>query len=512
MSFPFTLKYSAQDFPAGLVVFLVAIPLCLGIAIASGAPPVSGLIAGIVGGLVVASLSGSALSVSGPAAGLTVIVLGAINALGFEKMMMATVLAGVMQLVFGYLKLGKIGSYVPASVIKGMLAAIGLILILNQLPTAFGIPDGALPESLSPAAWVQAISPLAMVITLVSLGILWLWDSPAGQRLGYLRRIPAALMAVVVAIGIDRLSVLVQAPSVLNSEQYVQLPGLDGPAAFLGQLQGPALSGLLDPAVYMTALTIALIASLETLLSLEAVDKIDPYKRHSPPHRELKAQGVGNLVCGMIGGLPLTAVIVRSSANVQAGGRTRLAGFIHGALLLVSVMFFAFMLEWIPLACLAAILLHTGFKLARPGMMVSLYRSGLKRFAPFATTVVVIMMTDLLKGVAVGVLCGLFFMLRSNHRSVMSFNKSGHHCLLRIHKDISFLSRERLRQYLDLVPENSYLIIDAGSAGYIDPDIFEDIDNFMASSRERNITVELKAFNGVTATFAPVAEKPLKAA
>ncbi|MCM2972709.1 SulP family inorganic anion transporter [Larsenimonas suaedae] len=501
-AFPFTFKHCARDIPAGAVVFLVAIPLCLGIALASGAPPISGLLAGIVGGVVVSLFSGSALSVSGPAAGLTVIVLGAISTIGFEKLMIATALAGVIQVVCGYLRLGKIGSYVPNAVIKGMLAAIGLILIMNQLPTAFGLDADAALDLSAPAQWLSAMAPLAILIAGVSLAILWFWEQPASHVLGPFRRIPAPLLAVLVALALDHLGPMMGLGA-LSANQHVSLPGLEGPASFLSQIALPDPSALLDPAVLITALTIALIASLETLLSIEAVDKIDPLARHSPPNQELKAQGVGNFVCGLIGALPITAVIVRSSANVQAGGRTRLASFIHGGLLLISAMFLAFALEWIPLACLAAILIHTGFKLAKPGMVASLYRAGWNRFIPFIVTVGTVVMTDLIKGVAAGVICGLFFLLKSSHRSTISFTKSGKECVLKIHQDISFINRARMRQYLDLVPEGSHLVIDARNASFIDPDIQEDMDAFIAGAEKRDITVELQSFDGVTATFSP---------
>ncbi|WP_106476791.1 SulP family inorganic anion transporter [Phytohalomonas tamaricis] len=502
------LKTLPQDIPAGIVVFLVAVPLCLGISLASGAPPLSGLIAGIIGGLVVALISGSHVSVSGPAAGLTVIVLGAIQAIGFEGMLLATALAGAMQLAFGYLRMGKIGAFVPSAVIKGMLTAIGLILILNQIPLALGLPQENAPGFTQPIAMLQHASPLAFSIALIALLILILWDTAFISRIKWLKMIPAPLLAVIAGVVIDRIALQGSFLSPLTSDQRITLPGLEGPADFFSQLHLPDFAMLFNPQVYMMALTIALVASLETLLSLEAADKIDPFKRHSPPHRELKAQGVGNLCSGLVGGLPITAVIVRSSANVQAGARTRFSSFVHGILLLASVTFFAVALELIPFACLAAILLHTGYKLARPALFIAHYRQGWNRFLPYVITIVAIMLTDLLKGVIVGLLCSLYFLVRSSFRSAISFTKHGRHCLLRIHKDVSFLNREEMRGYLDAVPDDSFVIIDATEANFIDPDIQEDINNFIQASKQSNVTVELKSVDGLSATFPGVSPSP----
>ncbi|SPJ32299.1 SulP family inorganic anion transporter [Kushneria phyllosphaerae] len=499
MSKALSLKTLPQDLPAGVVVFLVAIPLCLGISLASGAPPLSGLIAGIIGGLVVSMFSGSSLSVSGPAAGLTVIVLSAVEQLGLSGLFMATVLAGALQLIFGFLRLGKIGAFVPSAVIKGMLAAIGLILILNQIPLALGLSQDSEVSLLNVGALLANLSPVALAIAVVTLGILVSWEKPFMPAV--IKRFPAALVAVLVAIGMDRLALAMGLPGALEAGQRISLPGLGGPVDFIGQLQLPVVADLLKPQVYMTAVTLALVASLETLLSLEAVDKIDPLKRHSPPHRELKAQGIGNMVSGMVGGLPITAVIVRSSANVQAGGRTRLASFVHGLLLLCSVAFVAGALEFIPLACLAAVLVHTGYKLARPATILAHYHQGWQRFVPFAVTVVAIMVTNLLEGVIIGFLCGLYFLVRANYHSSVSFTHHDRYALLRFHTDVSFLNRDKVRYYLDEITDGSHLIIDAREAGFIDPDIQEDIDNFVYSSHERDIVVELKQVNGLTASY-----------
>ncbi|MFC0337441.1 Sulfate permease, MFS superfamily [Kushneria avicenniae] len=502
----FSLKTLPQDLPAGIVVFLVAIPLCLGIALASGAPPLSGLIAGIVGGLVVSLFSGSSLSVSGPAAGLTVIVLGAVEQIGLGGLFLATVMAGILQVIFGFLRLGKIGAFVPSAVIKGMLAAIGLILILNQIPLALGLAQDNDASLLDAGALMSGFSPVAFAIAIISLIILVSWEQPFMPAV--IKRFPAPLVAVVTAIVLDRLAAGMGLPGALGEEQRISLPGLGGPADFIGQLHLPSLDGLLTPQVYITAVTLALVASLETLLSLEAVDKIDPLKRHSPPHRELKAQGIGNIVSGMVGGLPITAVIVRSSANVQAGGRTRLSSFVHGILLFCSVAFVASALELIPLACLAAVLVHTGYKLARPATLLTHYRQGWQRFIPFVVTVIAIMFTNLLEGVIVGFLCGLYFLVHANYHSSVSFTYHDRNALLRFHTDISFLNRDKVRSYLDQVMDGSHLIIDAREAGFIDPDIQEDIDNFVYSSHERDIVVELKQVNGLTASYPALRPTP----
>lgn len=495
------LKNLKYDFPAGVVVFLVAIPLCLGIAMASGAPPLSGLISGIVGGLLVTLFSGSALSVSGPAAGLVVVVVAAIEGIGFDGLLMATVLAGCMQILFGYLKLGRIGAFVPTSVIKGMLAAIGLILVLNQLPMLVGI--GSNEDVSSFSLFADQFSARALILALLALAILLIWERPVIKH-SAIGKVPAPLLAVMAAVVVDRLLPGSIVPSLL-ADQRIGLPldklGIGGVGEFVAQLKMPDLSTLLEPKVYGVAITIALIASLESLLSLEAVDKIDPLERHSPPHRELKAQGVGNLVSGLVGGLPITAVIVRSSANVQAGGRTRTASFVHGLLLLVSVALLAPLLEVIPLACLAAILIQTGYKLAKPELFVEQYRKGLNRLIPFLVTLAGVVMMDLIKGVILGVFVGLCFMVIANYRHAVSFTKKDRNVLLRFRSDITFLNREEVRSCLDDIKPGDYVIIDGSQAKHIDPDIHDDIVAFTLNAPERAISIELDRVGNLTATY-----------
>ncbi|MEJ7693884.1 SulP family inorganic anion transporter, partial [Daejeonella sp.] len=422
-----TFKYLKNDIPSGLVVFLVALPLCLGIALASGAPLFSGIIAGIIGGTVVASFSGSSLSVSGPAAGLTVIVINSISTLGsFEVFLLAVAIAGVLQIILGVLKAGIIGYYFPSNVIKGMLAAIGIILILKQIPHAVGYDadsegdfdffqaDGENTFSAISSA-LSHIHPGAIAIALVSLFILIMWDRPFLQRISFFKLVPGALLVVVLGVVMNEVFRMSNPELYLAGDKLVQLPVASSAAGFIGQFTLPDFSGLTNYNVYVVAITIAIIASLESLLSVEAADKLDPYKRNTPTNRELMAQGLGNFVSGMIGGLPLTAVIVRTSANINSGAKTKLSAIIHGILLLVSVIGFASILNKIPLACLAALLLVVGYKLAKVSLFKSMYRLGWNQFLPFVVTVVAIQFSDLLKGIAIGMAVSLFFILRSNY-------------------------------------------------------------------------------------------------
>jgi MFS superfamily sulfate permease-like transporter len=500
--FAYYLAHLAQDIPAGIVVFLVAIPLCLGIALASGAPLLSGVVAGIVGGLVVAWASGSQLSVSGPAAGLTVIVLHGIEKLGgFEHFLVAVILAGLMQLGLGFFRAGTIGAYFPSSVIKGMLSAIGLILITKQLPHAVGygqdimgeetyLPQDAEGTFSDLLRAMDVISPGSTVVSAVAIAIMVLWESRFIRAVPLLARIPGPLAAIFWAVTFN----LSMAGSSMEiaPEHMVQLPDIRGFEDLAGRLVFPDFSRISDPAVYTVALTIAVVASLETLLSLEAVDKLDPLKRVAPTNRELKAQGLGNLLAGLLGGLPITAVIVRSSANIDAGGRTKVACFIHGVLLLLSVGFLARFLNHIPLAALAAILLMTGYKLAKPAMVLQVYRKGSAQFIPFAITVMAILATDLLKGIAVGVVCGLYYVIRANFHAATSLTRHGNHYLLRLRKDVSFLNKALLREQLGQIEPDSELIIDGTDAEFVDQDILETIEDFVKAAADDRILVHLK--------------------
>lgn len=499
----FYAQHLKQDIPAGIVVFLVALPLCLGIALASGAPLFSGLIAGLVGGLVVSWLSGSQLSVSGPAAGLTVVVLHAIEQLGsFQAFLLSLVLAGGLQIIFGYLKAGIISAFFPSSVIKGMLAAIGLILIIKQLPHAVGYHEGfegdeSYMDETAAASFdallhlFNHVSPGVAVVTLVSLGILCLSESAWLKKTKYLNSIPAALIAVIWGITYNFLATTFFPAWQISGEHLVVFPVTTSPAQFFELLTFPNFSFLSNPAVYQVAFTLAIIASLETLLSLEAVDKLDPLKRTAPTNRELKAQGLGNVISGLLGGIPITAVIVRSSANINAGGQTRVSCFVHGVFLLLSVVFFANTLNQIPLACLAAILLQTGYKLAKPKLFIDFYRQGWNQFIPFAATILAILISDLLKGIMIGMAIGLYFVIRANYHASITLHKKDQHYTLSLNKDVSFLNKALLRQLLDKITENSRVTIDATKATFIDHDILETIDDFLETAQEENISVEL---------------------
>lgn len=499
----FYLHHIKDDLPAGIVVFLVALPLALGIALASGAPLFSGLIAGIVGGLVVSWLSGSQLSVSGPAAGLTVIVLHAIEKIGsFQGFLLACVLAGILQIILGYLRAGVIGAFFPSAVIKGMLAAIGLILIIKQIPHATGFHDGFEGDESYMNETAQSsfydvlyafgsVSMGAVIISIVSLLILILWESPWFKRQNFLKLIPGPLVAVSWGMAFNFFAAKYAPQWVVKPEHLVNLPVSERPIDFFRNFMLPDFSYFSNPEVYVAALTIAIIASLETLLSLEAVDKLDPLKRVAPTNRELKAQGVGNVISGMLGGLPITAVIVRSSANINAGGKTSQSCFIHGIFLLLSVMFLSKQLNTIPLACLAAILLQTGYKLAKPSLFKSYYRQGMSQFLPFLITVVAILMTDLLMGISIGMVIGLFFVIKANYHAAITMVQEGNRYTIQFHKDVSFLNKAVLRAFILKIGADSQVVIDASKATFIDHDILEIIEDFLASAPDDNIEVDV---------------------
>ncbi|WP_157269992.1 SulP family inorganic anion transporter [Azohydromonas aeria] len=496
-------RHLRHDLPAGVVVFLVALPLCLGIALASGVPLLAGIVSGVVGGLVVAALSGSQLSVSGPAAGLVVIVVNAIATLGsFEAFLAAVVLAGALQWLFGRLRAGDLGACFPSSVIKGMLAAIGLLLIIKQLPVAFGfastpqllqaVPDDS--QALDAmAAVLDSVTEGAVLVAGGALLILFAWELPAVRRLPVLGRLPGALLAVLWGVGCQALLRSVAPAEALVAHQLVSLPEVTGWDSLLSQLASPDWSALSNPQIYTVALTLAVVASLETLLSLEATDRLDPLKRVAPPNRELQAQGIGNIVAGLLGGLPITAVIVRSSANIQAGARTRLSAMLHGVLLLASVLLLVELLRWIPLAALAAVLLHTGWKLAKPAVVMAAWRQGAAGFVPFAVTVAGILATDLLMGIGLGLATSLLFLIHASTRGALSMTSRGQAHLLQLSKDVSFFNKARLREHLERVQPGHSLIIDGARCSFIDRDIREALDDFVAHARQRHIGVELRS-------------------
>lgn len=497
------LKY---DLKSSLVVFLVALPLCLGIAVASGAPPMSGLIAGIVGGIVIGSLSGSHVSVSGPAAGLTVIVLDSITSMGtFPLFLGALVAAGLIQFTLGIAKAGVIGYYFPHSVIKGMLTAIGLILILKQIPHALGydvdlMGDQAFLQTddhnTFSEIWyaIKYHSIGAIPIVLVAMGILIFFERPKIKNRKILGVVPGALWAVISGIVINTLYRTWMPEWHLDGEHLVSIPVLDGFSQIGELLTFPDFSMITESTFWIVAITIAIIGSLETLLSIDAADKLDSLKRTSPPSKELFAQGVGNTLSGLIGGLPITAVIVRSSANIASGSRTKMSAIFHGVLLMILVLTIPNILNMIPLSCLAAVLFLVGFKLAKPAIFINMYRNGWDQFIPFIVTVIAILFTDLLVGIGIGMVFGLFFVVKTNFvRSVTLTELNGNY-LLQLQKDVSFLNKALLMKHLAQIPVESKVIINAQKAQFIDHDIQEVINDFFASCPDRKINVTIEGY------------------
>lgn len=507
-----SLASAKRDIPAGIVVFLVALPLCLGIALASGAPLFAGVIAGVVGGIVVGLFSGSELSVSGPAAGLAVIVATAISNLGgpafFQVFTLAVFLSGVIQLVFGFLRAGVIGDYVPNSVIKGMLAAIGIVIILKQIPHAMGddkdfLGDEAFQQTQTDdmntfsEMLYSFVSPSAgaIVISLVALAILILWERPFMKKHSWTGLVPAPLLVVLLGTLINEaFGYWHPAWQLTAREHLVTLPVSASPEDFLGNFRLPDFSALANVKVWTVAVTIALVGSIETLLCIEATDKIDPEKRISDTNRELRAQGLGNAVSGLLGGLPITSVIVRSSANVYAGGRTRLASIVHGVVMILAVALMATLLNRVPLAALASILLVVGYKLSSRKIMQEMWAKGWMQFIPFLVTVLAIVFTDLLKGIGVGLLTSVFFVMRSNHHAAITMVSDGVRWLLRFNKDMSFVNKAELKRMLRDIPDGTHLIVDGKKAQYVDEDIYETIKEFETGALFREIKIEYHNF------------------
>ncbi|PIB39273.1 SulP family inorganic anion transporter [Maribacter sp. 4G9] len=506
-------KHLKNDIPASIVVFFVALPLCLGIALASGAPLFSGLIAGIIGGIVVGALSGSKIGVSGPAAGLAAIVLTAIGTLGgYQNFLVAVVIGGVIQLIFGILKAGIIGYYFPSSVIKGMLTGIGIIIILKQIPHFFGYdpdPEGdwsffqvdgenTFSEILNT---VNNISPGASLIAIMGLGILILWDQVLTKKAKIFQLIQGPLVAV--AIGI--LYYLLTADNEvlgISKEHLVSVPVPENAASFFGQFSFPNFSAITNPQIWITGFTIALVASLETLLCVEATDKLDPHKNVTPTNRELLAQGAGNIISGMIGGLPITQVIVRSSANIQSGGRTKFSAIIHGFLLLFSVILIPNILNKIPLSVLAAILFVVGYKLAKPALFKKMYDLGWKQSIPFFVTVLGIIFTDLLVGIGLGLGVGIIVILlksyQNSHFLHIKENQDGKNSIkMTLAEEVTFFNKGAILKELDNLPENTWLTIDVVKTKYLDNDIIEILEDFKTKAKERNINIKLVSERGI---------------
>jgi MFS superfamily sulfate permease-like transporter len=497
------------DFPAGLVVFLVALPLCLGIALASGAPLFAGIIAGVMGGIVCGIVSGSPLGVSGPAAGLTVIVLSAISSLGsYEVFLVSVVLAGILQIVLGLLRAGIIGYYFPSSVIKGMLAAIGLILILKQIPHALGFDKDLIGDeefmqsdkrNTFSEIWYALVyhSKGAIIISIISIAILLVFDRPFMKKIALFRFVPGALIVVIAGIVINYLFTLFAPELALSGEHLVTLPVAHNTDEFLSFFTTPNWSAALSNSkVYVTAITIAVVASLETLLCVEATDKLDPEKRNTPTNRELIAQGAGNIASGLIGGLPLTQVIVRSSANINSGGKTKMSAIIHGVLLLLCALLIPGLLNKIPLASLAAVLLLVGYKLSKVSLYKEMYKIGWEQFLPFVVTILAILFTDLLKGIGIGMAFAIFYILRRNYRTSYFYHKENvqknQKICIRLSEEVTFLNKASIQLMLEELPEGSSVQIDGSNSINIDFDVLEIIHNFrLHSATDKNIQLEL---------------------
>ena len=506
-------KTLKSDLPASVVVFFVALPLCLGIALASGAPLFSGVIAGIIGGVVVGALSGSKIGVSGPAAGLAAIVLTAIGTLGgYENFLVAVVLGGVIQLLFGVLKAGIIGYYFPSSVIKGMLTGIGIIIILKQIPHFFGYdaePEGA--DSFLETSGENSFSAIwhvfdnliigSMVAGFIALAILLIWSNVLAKKGKFFQVIQGPLVAVVVGI---IFYVVTQSNEVLaiSKTHLVSVPVPDDFESFIGQFRFPNFSAITNPEVWVIAFTIALVASLETLLCVEASDKLDPNKNVTPTNRELLAQGAGNILSGLVGGLPITQVIVRSSANIQSGGKSKLSAILHGFLLLISVVLIPGLLNKIPLSVLAAILLIVGYKLAKPSLFIKMYKLGWKQSVPFFVTVIGIVFTDLLVGIGLGLAVGIVVILlksyQNSHFLHIEDNSNGKHRIkMELAEEVTFFNKGAILKELDSLPRDTYLEFDVRKTRYLDYDIVEILEDFAFKAKERNIDINLISKRGV---------------
>lgn len=498
-----------SDFASGLVVFLVALPLCLGIALASGAPPLSGIIAGIVGGVVVGFLSRSHISVSGPAAGLTAIVLTAITDLGaFNIFLTAGLIAGLLQLILGFLKAGSISNYFPTNVIEGMLAGIGVIIILKQIPHAVGYDsdfegDEAFTEKGGGNAIDSLMSSLdhlqlgAILITVISLIILISWD-----KIGFLKKlklVPGALVAVIVGVVLNEVFTASGSSLAISKEHLVSLPVPQSFDDFKNIIVLPDFAGFMNPQVWVVGATIAIVASIETLLCIEASDRMDIQKRYTDTNVELKAQGIGNMLSSIIGGLPMTSVVVRSSANANAGAKSKMSTIIHGFMLLISVLSIPFLLNKIPLATLAAVLLMVGYKLAKPSVIMHFWHKGKYQFVPFIATLLAVVFTDLLKGVALGIIISIIFILRGNLKRAYRFRKEkfedGDVIRIDLAQEVSFLNKAAIKTTLAEIPENSKVVINASDTVYIAHDVLDLIQEFATiRASEENIKVKLKGF------------------
>ena len=499
-----------KDLPASIVVLFVAIPLCLGIALASGAPLLSGIIAGIVGGIVVGSLSGSNLGVSGPAAGLAVIVFNSITSLGaFDIFLLSVVIAGIIQIILGFLKAGVIGYYFPSSVIKGMLTGIGIVIILKQIPHAFGYdgdfegelsfiqPDGH--TTLSELFYMlDFITPASLFVAIFSLALIIFWDNKLAKKHSFFKLIQGPIVAVVLAGSYQILTTKFWPEFALSATHLVSVPEPASFSEFLQLFTTPDFTQILNPQVYIIAITIAVVASLETLLSVEATDKLDPHKRVTPTNKELLAQGTGNIISGLIGGLPITQVIVRSSANVQSGGQSKLSTIVHGFLILILVLSIPSILNLIPLAVLASILIIVGYKLAKPSLFMHMYKQGKDQFVPFIVTVLGLVLTDLLTGIGLGLVVGVIIILRRNYKNSHfmhledKLDAEDHHKInITLSEEVTFLNKAAILAELSKIEPKSRVTIDMSKSHKIDYDVLEIIDNFKHTAPENDISLTL---------------------
>ncbi len=506
----YRLIWMKHDLPAGLSVFLVALPLCLGIALASGAPLYAGLLSGIIGGLVVSLISGSQLGVSGPAAGLTTIVAASIFSLGdFKVFLLSVIIAGFFQLVLGLLKLGVIANYFPSSVIKGMLAAIGIILISKQIPLALGYdqPDFWTSGFLklfthehilgNISAFSKHITSSVLLISLISISLMVLMQLKFAQKF---KLIPAPLLVVVVGIFLNLLFSELKCGLPLKQTQLVNIP-----MNIFSDINFPKFEFLFkNLEIWKDGFIIGLLATLETLLCSEAIDKLDKRNRITPVNRELIAQGIGNMLCGLLGAIPMTAVVVRGAANVDAGGRTKLSAFTHGLFLLLAVLFVPFLLNKIPYASLAAILLITGYNLTKPKLYRNMWSLGRKQFIPFVITILVILVTDLLVGVSIGLLISIYYIIRNNFKTEYRITKIKKHetvyFIIKLNSNVTFLNKVQLRKTLDQIPEYSCLTIDGSESHFVDYDILEIISEYANKAHDRHIELTLDGIQQVNVT------------
>ncbi len=495
-----------KDFVAGLVVFLVALPLCLGVALASGAPLLSGVIAGVIGGLVVGYFSASNTSVSGPAAGLTTIVLAGITQLGsFEWFLLAVFIAGIIQLLFGVLKSGFIANFIPNSVIKGLLAAIGIILILKQIPHAVGYDfdpeeDFSFYQKDGENTFTELMHMLnfiqlgAIIISIVSISILLLWNK---IRNPFFKQIPSSLIVVIVGVLLNLLFLNFNPTLAISGSHLVNIPKINSIQTLF---TFPDFNQIVNTKVWVIGFTIAIVASIETLLNIEALENLDPQKRPAHPNRELIAQGIGNSISGLIGGLPITSVIVRSSVNIQAGAQTKLSSILHGLFLLIAIVFLAPIMNLIPLASLASILIFTGFKLTAFNLYIEEYKKGFKQFIPFVITILAIVLSDLLIGVSIGLIISILFIIKNNIHAPFTIKTNSHYLednlIIELNSQVSFLNKAKIKNTLLTIQNNTKVTIDATRAKYIDQDVIDIINEFKNNiAPQKNIALNLIGFN-----------------